>query len=130
MARILGTDIPRGKRVVIALTSVYGIGLVRAEQIIKHFKIKDSLRAHELSDLQVGEISSYIEKNYQVEGDLRRQVRMSIKRLQEIGTYRGRRHSMSLPVRGQRTKTNARTRKGKKRTVGAVRDKSARKMAK
>ena len=130
MPRILGTDIPRGKRVVIALTSIYGIGPVRAEQVVKHLKIKDSLRAHELTDAQVGEISSYIENSYQVEGDLRRQVRMSIKRLQEIGAYRGRRHSMGLPVRGQRTKTNARTRKGKKRTVGAVRDKSARKMAK
>jgi small subunit ribosomal protein S13 len=130
MARLFGVDIPANKKVTIALTSIFGIGNTRAAQIIEALKIDSALRAKDLTDAQVTEIVKYIEQNYEVEGDLRRQVAGAIRRLQAIVSYRGLRHRRGLPVRGQRTKTNARTRKGKKRTVGAIRDKAARKMAK
>ncbi len=120
MARISGVDLPRNKRIEIALTYIYGIGHKRAQKILDELKIDRSIKAGELPDQQVNEIREYIEKNIPVEGDLRRQVSMSIKRLVDLGTYRGQRHKRGLPVRGQRTKTNARTRKGPRRMAVAL----------
>ncbi len=117
MARISGVDLPRDKRVEIGLTYVYGIGRPSAGKILAAAKVNPDTRCRDLTDEEVKRISEVIEKDYQVEGDLRREVAMNIKRLQEIGCYRGIRHRKGLPVRGQKTKTNARTRKGPKRTV-------------
>ena len=117
MARIAGVDLPREKRVEIGLTYVYGIGRVSAAKILEKAQVNPDTRVRELTDDEVKRISEVIDAEYMVEGDLRREVALNIKRLQEIGCYRGRRHKMGLPVRGQKTKTNARTRKGPKRTV-------------
>ncbi|MEY2826725.1 MAG: ribosomal protein [Actinomycetota bacterium] len=117
MARIAGVDIPREKRVVIALTYIYGIGRTRSSEILKSTSISESIRVKDLSDDQLVALRDAIEKNFKVEGDLRREVAADIRRKVEIGSYQGIRHRKGLPVRGQRTKTNARTRKGPKRTV-------------
>ena len=117
MARIEGVDLPRNKRVEIGLTYLFGIGLTRSHQILAKTKINPDTRIKDLSEAEVSAIREYINKNYKVEGDLRREVQMNIKRLIEIGSYRGLRHRRNLPVNGQRTKTNARTRKGTKKTV-------------
>ncbi|MEY2695237.1 MAG: ribosomal protein [Actinomycetota bacterium] len=117
MARIAGVDIPRDKRVVISLTYIYGIGRTRSSEILKTTKIDESVRVKDLTDDQLVALRDEIEKNYKVEGDLRRDVAADIRRKVEIGSYEGLRHRKGLPVRGQRTKTNARTRKGPKRTV-------------
>ncbi len=117
MARLAGVDIPRDKRVVIALTYIYGIGRTRSAEILKATEIDESIRVKDLSDDQLVALRDYIEGNYKVEGDLRREVAADIRRKVEIGSYEGLRHRRGLPVRGQRTKTNARTRKGPKRTV-------------
>jgi small subunit ribosomal protein S13 len=117
MARIEGVDLPRTKRVEIALRYIYGIGPSRARQILRDTQVDPNVRVRDLSEADAITLREYISKNYKVEGDLRREVQMNIKRLIEIGCYRGLRHRRSLPVRGQRTKTNARTRKGPKRTV-------------
>ena len=117
MARITGVDLPNDKRVEVALTYIYGIGDSRAREILKATGINPSTRVRELTEEQVTKLRSYIEKNFKVEGDLRRDVQQHIKRLIEIGAYRGQRHRRGLPVRGQRTHTNARTRKGPRRTV-------------
>ena len=116
MARIAGVDLPREKRVEIGLTYVYGIGRVSSNKILEKAKVNPDTRVRELTDDEVKRISEIIEADYMVEGDLRREVALNIKRLQEIGCYRGIRHRKGLPVRGQKTKTNARTRKGPKRT--------------
>lgn len=116
MARIAGVDIPREKRAVIALTYVYGIGRTRAEKIIEASDIPENKRVKDLTDAEIVKIRQEVE-NYTVEGDLRREVALNIKRLSEIGSYRGMRHRRNLPVRGQNTQNNARTRKGPKRTV-------------
>jgi len=117
MARIAGVDIPRDKRVVISLTYIYGVGRTRSSEILKTTKIDESIRVKDLTDDQLIALRDEIEKNYKVEGDLRRDVAADIRRKVEIGSYEGIRHRKGLPVRGQRTKTNARTRKGPKRTV-------------
>jgi len=117
MARIEGVDLPRNKRVEVGLTYLYGIGPTRAQQILTHTKVNPDIRVKDLSEADVAAIREFISKNYKVEGDLRREVQMSIKRLIEIGSYRGMRHRRNLPVRGQRTRTNSRTRKGTKKTV-------------
>ena len=117
MARIEGVDLPRNKRVEIGLTYLFGIGPTRAKAILTHTKVNPDIRIKDLSEADVAAIREFISKNYKVEGDLRRDVQMSIKRLIEIGSYRGLRHRRNLPVRGQRTKTNSRTRKGTKKTV-------------
>lgn len=117
MARLAGVDIPRDKRVVIALTYIYGVGRTRSVEILKATDIDESIRVKDLSDDQLIALRDYIEGNYKVEGDLRREVAADIRRKVEIGSYEGLRHRRGLPVRGQRTKTNARTRKGPKRTV-------------
>ena len=117
MARIAGVDLPRGKRVEIGLTYIYGIGRVSSNKILEEAKVNPDTRVRDLTDDEVKRMSAIIDEKYMVEGDLRREVAMNIKRLQEIGCYRGIRHRKGLPVRGQNTKTNARTRKGPKRTV-------------
>ena len=117
MARISGVDLPRDKRVEIGLTYIFGVGLSRAQQAIAATGVNPDIRVRDLSDEDVTKLRSYIEDNYQVEGDLRRWEAMNIKRLADIGTYRGRRHRMGLPLRGQRTRTNARTRRGRRLTV-------------
>jgi len=117
MARIEGVDLPRNKRVEVGLTYLYGIGPTRAREILVETKVNPDIRVKDLSESDVASIREYIGKHFTVEGDLRREVQMSIKRLIEIGSYRGLRHRRNLPVRGQRTKTNSRTRKGVKKTV-------------
>ncbi len=117
MARIAGVDLPRDKRVEIGLTYIFGIGLTSAKKILASTGVNPDTRVKELSDSDVAALRAEVEKNYQVEGDLRRWESMNIKRLVDIGTYRGRRHRMGLPVRGQRTRTNARTRRGRRQTV-------------
>ncbi len=117
MARIEGVDLPRNKRVEVGLTYLYGIGPTRAQEILAQTKVNPDIRIKDLSEADVQAIREFISKNYKVEGDLRREVQMSIKRLIEIGSYRGMRHRRNLPVRGQRTRTNSRTRKGTKKTV-------------
>jgi len=121
MARIAGVDIPRDKRVVIALTYIYGVGPTRAKESLAAVDIDESIRVRELSDDQVQRLRAHIEGTFRVEGDLRREVANNIKRKMEIGSYQGIRHRLGLPVRGQRTHTNARTRKGPRRAVGGVR---------
>ena len=117
MARISGVDLPREKRVEIGLTYIYGIGKTSADQILKAADVNPDTRVRDLTDDEVRRLSEIINADYTVEGDLRREIAMNIKRLQEIGCYRGIRHRKGLPVRGQKTKTNARTRKGPKKTV-------------
>jgi len=117
MARIAGVDLPRDKRVEIGLTYIYGIGRASSNRILADAGVDPSTRVRDLTDEEVKRISSVIDETQMVEGDLRREVAMNIKRLQEIGCYRGIRHRKGLPVRGQKTKTNARTRKGPRRTV-------------
>jgi len=117
VARISGVDLPRDKRVEIGLTYIYGIGLTRSKEILATTGVNPDTRVKDLSDADVAALRNEIEANYQVEGDLRRLETMNIKRLIDIGTYRGRRHRMGLPVRGQRTRTNARTRRGRRQTV-------------
>jgi small subunit ribosomal protein S13 len=117
MARIEGVDLPRDKRVEVGLTYIYGIGPTRARQILQATKVNPDTRVKDLTDAEVALLRDYISQNYKVEGDLRREVQMNIKRLIEIGSYRGLRHRRNLPVRGQRTRTNARTRKGPRKTV-------------
>jgi len=123
MARIAGVDLPREKRVEIGLTYIYGIGRVTSNKILKESNIDVNTRVSDLTEDQVALIRKYIENNIRVEGDLKRETMLSIKRLMEIGCYRGVRHRKGLPVRGQSTKQNARTRKGKKRTVGRAKKK-------
>lgn len=117
MARIAGVDLPREKRVEIGLTYVYGIGRTSAKKILEETGINPDTRVKDLTEDEIAKIRDAIDKNFTVEGDLRREVALNIKRLVEIGSYRGIRHRRGLPVRGQRTKTNARTRKGPKRTI-------------
>ena len=118
MARIAGVDLPREKRVEIGLTYIYGIGLTTSKRIISETGISPDTRVKDLTETDVSKLRDYIEKNLHVEGDLKREVSLNIKRLMEIGSYKGVRHRKGLPVRGQSTKSNARTRKGPKRTVG------------
>ncbi len=117
MARIAGVDLPREKRVEIGLTYIFGIGRTRSKEILAASGVNPDTRIRDLSEDEVASIREQIDHNYRVEGDLRRDIAMDIKRLNEIGCYRGLRHRRSMPVRGQRTKTNARTRKGPRRTV-------------
>jgi small subunit ribosomal protein S13 len=123
MARIAGVDVPREKRVEIALTYVFGIGLPTSQKILAQTNINPDTRVRDLTDEQVNRLRDLIDRRYKVEGDLRREVALNIKRLIEIGSYRGLRHRRNLPVRGQRTKTNARARRGPKKTVGVRRKK-------
>ena len=126
MARIAGVDIPRDKRIEIGLTYIYGIGVTTSKRILSLAGVSPDVRVKDLNDAQVGKLRDVIAKQLQgrVEGDLRRQIALNIKRLIEIGTYRGQRHRRGLPVRGQRTRTNARTRRGPKKTVGVRRKKA------
>ena len=117
MARIAGVDLPREKRIEIALTYIYGIGVNVADEIIEATGINPDTRVKDLTESEVGKLRDYIDRNLKVEGDLKREVSLNIKRLMEIGCYRGVRHRKGLPVRGQNTKQNARTRKGPKRTI-------------
>ena len=118
MARIAGVDLPRDKRIEIGLTYIYGIGRPTATEILKKAEVDPDIRVKDLTEEDAGKIRKIIDADYSVEGDLRRDVSLNIKRLMEIGCYRGIRHRRGLPVRGQNTKTNARTRKGPKKTVG------------
>jgi small subunit ribosomal protein S13 len=123
MARIAGIDIPREKRVEVSLTYIFGIGLPTSQKILVQANVNPDTRVRDLTEDQVTRLRDIIDRRHKVEGDLRREVAMNIKRLQEIGSYRGLRHRRNLPVRGQRTKTNARLRRGPKRTVGVRRKK-------
>ena len=129
MPRIIGVDIPGNKRVEYALRYIYGIGPAKALEIIEKTGIDRDLKAADLSQDQISSITKILQNDMLVEGDLRRSVAADIRRLQQINSYRGIRHRRGLPVRGQRTKTNARTRKGKKVTIGAIRDKTQRRLA-
>ncbi|MFA6320716.1 MAG: 30S ribosomal protein S13 [Candidatus Omnitrophota bacterium] len=126
MPRIMGVDIPKEKRVEIALGYIYGIGRSLSNKILKIANINPDKRAKDLTEEEVARLSSIIQKDYKVEGDLRREISANIKRLIDVGSYRGLRHRRGLPVRGQRTKTNARTRKGPRKTVGVIRQKTER----
>ena len=117
MARIEGVDLPRNKRIEVGLTYIFGVGPTRAHETLTATEVNPDIRVKDLTEIDVSALRDYISKSYKVEGDLRREVQMNIKRLVEIGCYRGMRHRRSLPVHGQRTKTNARTRKGPKHTV-------------
>jgi small subunit ribosomal protein S13 len=119
MARIAGTDLPREKRLEVALTYIYGLGRSSSLKILRDSGVRPDVRVKDLTEEEITKLRRTIEGNYKVEGDLKREVSMNIKRLMDIGTYRGLRHRRGLPVRGQRTSTNARTRKGPRRTVGA-----------
>ena len=130
MPRILGVDIPGKKRIEYSLRYLYGIGPTTARQVVDQAKIDPAKKADDLSDEELARIINVIQNGYRIEGDLRREVAQNIRRLISIGSYRGGRHKRGLPVRGQRTSTNARTRKGPRRTVGAVRGKEARSAAK
>lgn len=121
LARIAGVDLPRDKRVEVALTYIYGIGRPTSNAILTKTQVNPDTRVRDLTEDEVARLRDVIEREYVIEGDLRRTVQMNIKRLMDIGSYRGLRHRRGLPVRGQRTRTNARTRKGKKRTVGVRR---------
>ncbi len=117
MARIEGVDLPRNKRIEVGLTYIYGVGLPRSHKVLAATRVSPDTRVKDLTDAEVALLRDYISQNYKVEGDLRREVQLNIKRLIEIGSYRGLRHRRNLPVNGQRTRTNARTRKGPKKTV-------------
>ena len=121
MARIAGVDLPREKRIEAALPYIFGVGLSRSRQILAATKVNPDTRVRNLTEEEVTRLRDFIDRNIKVEGDLRRDIAMDIRRLQEIGSFRGSRHRKSLPVRGQRTRTNARTRKGKKKTVSSGR---------
>jgi small subunit ribosomal protein S13 len=123
MARIAGVDLPRDKRVEIGLTHIYGIGLTTARKVLEVTGVNPDTRVKDLTDAETTKLREYIERNLRVEGDLRREVTMNIKRLIEIGCYRGIRHRRGLPVRGQNTKQNARTRKGRRRGIGGIKKK-------
>ena len=123
MARIAGVDIPREKRVVVSLTYIHGIGPSSSQQILPAANVAQATRVRDLTEEEVNRLREVIDKRFKVEGDLRREVSMNIKRLMEIGSYRGLRHRRNLPVRGQRTKTNARQRRGPRKTVGVRRKK-------
>ena len=125
MARIAGVDIPREKRVEVALTYIFGVGPNIARQVLTQTRVDPDTRVKNLTEEEVGRLREYIDRNYKVEGDLRREVQANLKRLQGINCYRGIRHRRGLPVRGQRTSTNARTRKGPRKTVGVQRAKDA-----
>ena len=127
MARISGVDLPRQKRTDIALRYIFGIGPTRATEVLKKAQVDGAIRIKDLSEAEVGRIRSVIDRDYKVEGDLRREIALNIKRLQEIGAYRGLRHRKNLPVRGQRTKTNSRTRKGRRKTVAVHKKSKAKK---
>ncbi|MDI3533421.1 MAG: small subunit ribosomal protein [Synergistaceae bacterium] len=127
MARIAGVDLPREKRIEIALTYIYGIGLSSARKILANTGVSPDTRVKDLTEDEIQKLQSEIERNYRVEGDLRREVAGNIKRLMDIGCYRGIRHKLGLPVRGQRTRTNARTRKGPGRTVAGKKKATAKK---
>jgi len=127
MARISGVDLPRQKRVDIALRYIFGIGPYRAEEVLEKAQVNPAIRVKDLSEAEVSRIRTVLDRDYKVEGDLRREVAMNIKRMQEIGTYRGLRHRRSLPVRGQRTRTNARTKRGSRKTVAGRRRSKAKK---
>jgi small subunit ribosomal protein S13 len=127
MARIAGVDLPRQKRVDIALRYIYGIGPARAIEVLNKAQVAPEIRVKDLSEAEVGRIRAVIDRDYKVEGDLRREVALNIKRLQEIGSYRGLRHRRNLPVRGQRTRTNARTKRGAKKTVAGRKKSRAKK---
>ena len=129
MPRILGIDIPKKKRIEYALRYIYGIGPAKALEVCERCNIEVGTKADNLTDEQIASIVKLLQEEIMVEGDLRRQIAMDLRRLKQIGCYRGRRHIQGLPCHGQRTKTNARTRKGRKNTVGAIRDKSQRKLA-
>ncbi|MHB9138301.1 MAG: 30S ribosomal protein S13 [Victivallaceae bacterium] len=129
MPRIIGVEIPGKKRIEFSLCYIYGVGPSKALEIIKKAKIPRELRAENLTDEHIAAITNILQNEMDVEGDLRRMVAGDIRRLQAIGCYRGSRHRRKLPCRGQRTKTNARTRKGRRQTVGAIRDKTQRKLA-
>lgn len=129
MPRILGVDIPMKKRVTYALQTIYGIGPAIAAEIVKKTNIDPNLKASDLTDENISAITVLLQNEYTVEGDLRRELMTNIRRLEVINSYRGLRHKKGLPCRGQRTRTNARTRKGKKVTVGAIRDKTQRRVA-
>ncbi len=124
MGRIAGVDIPRDKRALIALTYIYGVGPTSSAKILEKAEISQEVRIKDLTEGQIAKIRSIIEKDYEVEGDMRRAVNMNMKRLMDIGCYRGLRHRRGLPVRGQRTHTNARTRKGPRKLVGGAKSKS------
>lgn len=124
MARIAGVDLPRDKRVEIGLTYIFGIGRPKANEILIKTGVSPDTRIRDLTDDEISKLREIIDREYKVEGDMRREIALNIKRLIEIGCYRGRRHRQGLPVRGQRTKTNARTRKGPKKTVGIQRKKA------
>lgn len=130
MPRIVGIDIPKEKRIEIALTYIYGIGRALSNRILEETGVSPGKRAKDLDDQEVAAITRVIQERYRVEGDLRREYTSNIKRLMGIGTYRGIRHRRNLPTRGQRTKTNARTRKGPKKTVGVMKEKAVRKEVK
>ncbi|MCX8082582.1 MAG: 30S ribosomal protein S13 [bacterium] len=130
MARILGVEIPDNKKVEISLTYIYGIGRTTAKKILTSTGIDGNKKVKELKEEEIGKIAAFLQKNYTIEGDLRKEVTENIRRLIDINTYRGIRHRLSLPVRGQRTRSNARTRKGPRKTVGVIRDKAARKAIK
>jgi small subunit ribosomal protein S13 len=121
VARVSGVDLPRAKRIEVALTYIHGIGLTRSRAILEAVGISGDTRVKDLTEEETSRISSYIQRNFKVEGDLRRETTQNIKRLMDIGCYRGQRHKRGLPVRGQRTRTNSRTRKGPKKTIGARR---------
>ncbi len=130
MPRILGVDIPGKKRIEYALRYIYGIGPTRSKEIVAKARLDPAKKAEDLTDEEINRISGVLQTAYRTEGDLRREVAQNIRRLISIGSYRGTRHKRGLPVRGQRTSTNARTRKGPRRTVGAIRGKEARSAAK
>lgn len=121
MARVEGVELPSGKRIEIGLTSIHGIGRSLSNRILKEIKLDPDKRVKDLTETEIQKLRGVIEKNYTVEGDLKREVTMNIRRLKETGSYRGTRHKKKLPVRGQRTKTNARTKRGKRITVGSGR---------
>jgi small subunit ribosomal protein S13 len=127
MARIAGVDLPRDKRVEVALTYIYGIGQSRSQEILEATDVSPDTRVKDLAETDVARLREYIDRSYRVEGDLRREVAMNIKRLQEIGCYRGIRHRKNLPVRGQRTRTNARQKRGTRKTVAGKRRSRAKK---
>lgn len=126
MARIVGIEIPNNKRVEVGLTYIFGIGHSCAQRILKATSISPDIRVKDLTEDQINKLTQELQRNYRVEGDLKREITSSIKRLQEISSYRGIRHKRGLPVRGQRTHTNARTRKGPRKTVGVIRSKEQR----
>ncbi len=127
MARIAGVDLPRDKRVEVSLTYIYGIGRTTSRKILEVAEVDPNTRVRDLAEVEVAKLREIIDRNYRVEGDLRREVAMNIKRLQEIGCYRGIRHRKGLPVRGQRTRTNARQKRGSRRTVAGKRRSRAKK---